>query len=165
MRRIVSNGDLEAVALDTVRAVERKEWDTLAAGAFYPGFDWAVYQERDPGSVAWVVAVVERGRLLAAATCYRVVDEASPAYDVAAQLGGRHQPRATLLCGNRRGHDNRLLVVPDREDALALLVRALREEARTADCAAAFWLYLDDPSVTHLAPHLGLAAPWLLGCR
>lgn len=151
-----------AVAHGSVADVTADVWDGLAGGAFYTGHAWSTYQERDADTSSWVVAVLDGSDVVAASTMHLVERERSAGYDMAALLGCGDRHVRLVLCGNRRGYDNGLLVAPGREDALALLVDAMASEAERAGADLAVWPYLDDAGVLALAPHLGDAEPWLL---
>ena len=162
MRQIKTHGALRAVAYDSVAEIRASEWDALTSGAFYPSHSWSTYQERDQRSQSWAVAIFDDASLVAASTVHRVSDERSASYDLNKLLGCQSDANVTLLCGNRRGHDNRLLAAPDRDDAVALLVESLALEAERVGAEFAWWPYLDDRSLRRLLPYAPVDEPWLL---
>jgi hypothetical protein len=163
VRTLESSGPLRAVAAHSVSEFPAAAWDTLAKGSFYAGHAWATYQERDPDCQSWVVAVLDGDELIAAATLHLVMREANATYDLALQLSGERRPGdRVLLCGNRRGYDNRLLAAPGRPDGVALLWSAVCLEAARAECDAAWWPFLDDTSAATLSRLSPASEPWLL---
>lgn len=162
MRQIKTHGSLRAVAYDSVAEIPAPDWDALASGAFYPGHSWSTYQERDPRSQSWAVAVFDNGTLVAASTVHCVSEETSESYDLSSLLGCQSDAHVTLLCGNRRGYHNRLLAAPNRNDAVALLVESLALEAERVEAEFAWWPYLDDQSLRRLLPYSPADEPWLL---
>ncbi|MFZ5870322.1 MAG: hypothetical protein ACOYXW_07345 [Actinomycetota bacterium] len=107
--------------------------------------------------------MLDGDQMIAASTLHLVLREGNPAYDLAGRLGAERDPGVPiLLCGNRRGYDNRLLAAPGRADGVSLLWSALRGEADRVECDAAWWPFLDDASATTLSRLSPAGSSWLL---
>lgn len=161
MREILTHRHLRVVAHDSASEIPEDIWDSFGGG-FYSSRRWATYQERDPCSDAWVIAVYDVEHLVAVTPVYHVLDEANSAYDLPIVLGRTTPARSSFLCGNRRGYDNQLLAVPGRQDVLDALLQGLVAEARASGADVAWWPYLDDDSVGRLRTGAPMVDPWLL---
>jgi predicted N-acyltransferase len=152
----------------TLTDVPRAQWEALAGGSFYAGYDWAAYQQLDPHSQAYYFLVQdEEGTLVAAASGYLVARESSSRYrtsDVFPDLEIA-EGKPVLLVGNRRGHANRLLLDhshPLADRALDQLVAAVDQLAVDEADGHAWWMYLGEEDVRRLMPYSDLPRPRLL---